>query len=202
MKIARPFALGTSPRIQSSSVMPVPLVALAAFHGARTPACLAGASSFGGGEDRLLHVGVVGEPGDGGVQRARAARDEHVGAAVVGREGLDPDRLREREDAVLGRADELAADLADVPAADRAVQRAPADAVARLEDDHLAVGGDEGAGGGEAGEPGADDADVGLSRAPARGLGGGGAAARAAPRRRPRSDELAAGESVVHGARA
>ena len=99
--------------------------------------------------------------------------------------------------------DELAADLADAPAADRAVQRAPADAVARLEHDDGAVGSDEGAGGGEPGEPGADDADVGASRAPARG-GGGGGGSQGEERRAggPRSDELAAGESVVHGGRA
>ena len=61
----------------------------------------------------------------------------------------------------------------------------------------------EGPGRGQAGEPGADDADVGAARAPARG-GGRGGGAQGEERRAggPRSDELAAGESVVHGARA
>jgi len=109
----------------------------------------------------------------------------------------------EREDAVLRRAGELAADLADVPGADRAVQRAPADAVARLEDDDGAAGGDEGPGGCKPGEPGADDADVGASRAPPRrGRGWGGPQGEERRAGGSRSDELAASESVVHGGRA
>ncbi len=96
-----------------------------------------------------------------------------------------------------------AADLADVPAADRAVQRAPADAVARLEHDDAVPGGDERPGRGEPGEPGADDADVGASRASARGGGsGGGPKGEERGAGGTRSDELAASESVVHGGRA
>jgi hypothetical protein len=89
-----------------------------------------------------------------------------------------------------------------VPAPDRPVERAPADAVARLEHDDLAVSGHQRAGGGEAGEAGADHAHVGLAGAPAH--GGGRRRAQREQRRAggARSDELAAGESVVHGARA
>ena len=89
------------------------------------------------------------------------------------------------------------------PAPSERVERAPADAVARLEHDDGAVGGDQRARGGEAREPGADDAHVGAPRAPARG-GGAGVAAQGEERRAcgPGADELAAGESVVHGARA
>jgi hypothetical protein len=158
---------------------------------------------LGRGDDRLLDVGVVGQAGDRRVQRAHAAGEQDVGAGVEGGEGLDAHGARQGEDAVLRRADVLAADLRDVPAAERRVERAPADAVARLEHDDGAVGGDESAGGGQAGEPGADHAHVGPPRAPARG-GGSGGGTQGEERRTGGSgpDELAASESVVHGGRA
>ena len=65
-----------------------------------------------------------------------------------------------------------------------------------------AVGGDEGAGGGEPGEPGADDAHVGASRAPQGGGRGSGPQSEERRAGGPGADELAASESVVHGARA
>ena len=98
--------------------------------------------------------------------------------------------------------DVLAAELRDAPGAEGGVQRAPADAVARLEHDDRPVGGHERPGGREAREPGADDAHIGASGAPP-----GGRCRRGAQREERRAggsgaDELAAGECVVHGARA
>ena len=168
-----PSRWGPRVRIQSSSVMPVPLSASLAFHGARDAGLLGRRVELGGGQDRLLHVGVVGEARDGGVQRAHAARDQDVGAAVVGREGLDSDRLRERQDAVLRGAGELAADLGDVPAAERAVSVRPPtrSRASRTTTERSAATRARAAA--RPGEPGADDADVGPPRAPARAGGQG-----------------------------
>src|SRR5262249_20409529 len=109
---------------------------------------------------------------------------------------LDADRLGQREDAVLRRADELAPELGDVAAADRAVPGPPSDAVARLEHDDAAIGGQERTRGGQAREARADDADVGTPGA--SGGGGGGAEGERRGACRPGADELSAREEVVH----
>ena len=66
MKIARPFSLGTSPRIQSSSDMRSHSWALGDFHGALTPACLAGASSLAAARIACCTSGSSGSPGTAG----------------------------------------------------------------------------------------------------------------------------------------
>ena len=63
-------------------------------------------------------------------------------------------------EAVLGRADPLAADLDHLAVPDVGVERAAADPVARFGDLHRGAPGDEGARGREPGEPGAGDDDV------------------------------------------
>jgi hypothetical protein len=83
----------------------------------------------------------------------------------VGRERVDAELGGEGEQAGLGRPDPLAADLDDLPVAvERLVQRAPADAVSRLEHDDRRAGGPGVPGRGEAREPGADDRDVDVRR--------------------------------------
>jgi hypothetical protein len=129
----------------------------------------------------------------------------------VGREGVDAHVLGQRGDAVLGGADELGAALGDDAVAQVDVDHAPAHAIARLEHDDRPAGGDDVARGGQAGEPGADDDDVGRAgrRACRLGLGGRPRAARqrAGGRRRGGgADEPAArdaarrGSLLVHGA--
>ena len=90
--------------------------------------------------------------------------DVDVVAVVEGRELADPELLGEREDVVLGRADEGGAALGDLAAADRAVERPAADPVSGLEHDHRAPRLVEPQRGGEAGEAGAHDDHVGASR--------------------------------------
>ncbi len=143
-------------------------------------------------------VRVGRQAGVSGVERAPAARDLHVPAIVVGAVRADADRPREREDAVLGRADVLAAELGDPSRPDGRVERPPADAVARLEHDDVDARALQPSRGGEPGEPGADDDDVGRAGAMARErrvgvqreAGGTGRGAR---------DDLAAGEGLGHG---
>ena len=126
-------------------------------------------------------------------------------ALYVG-ERRNADGLRERCDPVCVGPMNCAAELRDVPAAEVRVQRASADALARLEDHDGAPGGGELARRGEPREAGADDRDVGGARSAAglagrrgggllgvdgeqRGAGGGGA------------DQLAAGQvRLGHGA--
>ena len=94
-------------------------------------------------------MGEVG--GDRRVGRRRAERpsvgvraplavevDVDVVAVVEGRELADPELVGEREDAVLGGADEGGAALGDLAVSDRAVERPAADPVSGLEDDHRA----------------------------------------------------------------
>ena len=82
---------------------------------------------------------------------------DQVLAVAEGRERLDAELARERREPVLGRPDPLAARLDDLAAADLLVERAPADAVARLEHHHALAGAGQVARGDEAREPGADD---------------------------------------------
>src|SRR6185503_6316989 len=102
---------------------------------------------------------------------------------------------------------ELGPELGDMAAAEVGVERAPADAVARLDDDHRVPGGDEAPRGGEARETGPDDRDVGAAGAPARLARAGGGRGVGAGReergaRDSAADELAAGEVLIgHGAR-
>ena len=64
---------------------------------------------------------------------------------------------------VLGRPDPLPADLDDLAVPDVVVERAPADAVARLEHDRRRPAAPDGARRDQAGKPGADDDDVRLA---------------------------------------
>jgi hypothetical protein len=72
-----------------------------------------------------------------------AAELEQVAALVIGREGLDLELARQREQPVLARPDPLAAHLDDPARADRGVQRSAAHPVAGLDDEHIAAGGDQ-----------------------------------------------------------
>ena len=150
--------------------------------------------------------GSAGMPGMAGYGTRCPVTSETFWLALYVGNVRTPTAVGERRDARLRRADELAAELGDVPAAEVGVQRAAADAVARLEDDDGVPGGGEPARRGEPREPGADDRDVGAARAAARlagrrgggllgvdgeqrGAGGGGA------------DQLAAGQvRLGHGA--
>jgi hypothetical protein len=152
-------------------------------------------------DDRLLDVGIGRQPRHRRVQRPRAAREQDVRAAVVRRERLDAHGAGQREDAVLRRADEIAADLGDVAAAEGAVERAAANAVARLEYDDRMARPHQRPGCREAGEAGADDADVGAAGAAPHGGGGGRAQREQRRSRGAGTDELAASEAVVHGSR-
>ena len=67
-----------------------------------------------------------------------------------------PRALARRQEAVLAGADPLAADLDDLAAADRVVQRAAADAVARLQHGHRVARVDEVAAAAQPGQAGAD----------------------------------------------
>ena len=80
-------------------------------------------------------------------------------ALAVGVEELDPELGEQRVHLALVGRDPLAAELVRL-AADLDVEQAPADAVARLEHDDVAAGGDELGRGDEPGEAGADDDDV------------------------------------------
>ena len=61
-------------------------------------------------------------------------------------------------------ADPLAAEVDLDPVAERGVEQPPADPLAGLEHDHLAAGVGQRPRGAQAGEPGADDRDVGAQR--------------------------------------
>ena len=121
--------------------------------------------------ERGLHDRGVGEPAPrrwagpaedavGGVRGLLAVLVEEVVAGVVGREGLHAERVGERLDAVLGGADELAAALGDAAVRQVEPDDPAAHAVAGLQDDDRLAGGHQVAGGGEAGQAGADDHDV------------------------------------------
>ena len=78
-------------------------------------------------------------------------------AVVEGRERLDAELGGQGREPVLRRADPLAAGLDHLPVADLLVERAAADALARLEHDRAPPGAAQVARGHEAREPGADD---------------------------------------------
>ena len=85
-----------------------------------------------------------------------AARSNRFVALGVGGEGLQPELADQRQDPVLGRADPLAPDLDHLAVADRLVQGAPADPVARLEHADVAPGGAQRPGGAETRQAGPD----------------------------------------------
>ena len=144
-------------------------------------------------------------------RRARVV--EHLLALGVGLERLDPVCARPGEDAILARPHPLAADLDHLAVADGVVERAPADAVAGLEDRHRASGAAQVGGRAQPRQPGADHHHVDPPRgAPARPREAAAALAASAsggcPGRRSRrpSRRLAAREAAspsrLHAARA
>jgi hypothetical protein len=120
---------------------------------------------FGGHPVELPdHVGEL-QQGD-----VLAAVDQDVVLAlVVGREGLDPQLGGEGDDPVLGRADELTAELGDGTANRLLVADPAADPLAGLDDDDVAAGALDLVRRGEAGEPGTDHDHVGVERGTAWG---------------------------------
>jgi hypothetical protein len=91
------------------------------------------------------------------VAAQRSAPLDDALAGGVGLEGVDAQLARELDEAVLGRADPLPADLDDLAGVlgrQRLVERPPADAVARLEDDDRRARGDGGARRGQARQAG------------------------------------------------
>jgi hypothetical protein len=109
----------------------------------------------------------------GRVARQRPVEEQDVVTLVIGREDVHADRLGERQDAVLRRADVLAADLRDHALLNAVVESAPAHAIARLEDTDLLAGGGELARRGQTGEAGPHDRYVDLAVALALLRGGG-----------------------------
>jgi hypothetical protein len=85
---------------------------------------------------------------------------EDLLALGVGLERRHSERARAGEDPVLARSDPLPADLDDLAAADRMVERPAPDPVARFEHDHRVPGLGEVAGGAQPGEARADHDDV------------------------------------------
>ena len=79
---------------------------------------------------------------------------------VVARERPDAELVRERQHAVLGRADPLSAELDDRAVGERVVEGAAADAVAGLQHEDAAALLLESARRGQAGEAGPDDDDI------------------------------------------
>ena len=111
--------------------------------------CLLVGAGRAGGKD--LVVAVVAVKHSGRV-------DVEVVALAIGVEELDPELGEQRVHLALVRRYPLAAELVRL-AADLDVQQPAADAVARLEHDHLAAGSNEVGGRGEARETRADDHD-------------------------------------------
>jgi hypothetical protein len=89
-----------------------------------------------------------------------AVEPEQVVALLVARKRLHAELLGEREHAVLGRADPLAAELHDRAVGERVVEDAATHAIAGLEHEDAAALLLEAAGGGQASEAGPDDDDV------------------------------------------
>ena len=85
---------------------------------------------------------------------------QEVIALLIGREGGEPELVGERQDAVLGRADPLPAELDDRAVGEGVVERAPAHPVASLQHDDAAALLPEAAGSGQAGETGSHDDDI------------------------------------------
>ena len=95
-------------------------------------------------------------------QRVVDVVDVQIVAGVIGRERPHADGVGQRHDLILGRSDERRAALGHLTAAEVVVPGPPADSVARLEHDHRVAGARDLAGGGQAGEAGADHDHIGL----------------------------------------
>ena len=97
-----------------------------------------------------------------GVATRASGEPQQVVAVVVGGERLEPEVLGEVRHAVLPGADPLPAVVDGRPVVELLREHTTADTVARLEHDHVAPLPHEHAGGGQASQPGADHADIGL----------------------------------------